>query len=44
MVSGSRSGVYWALLCGWGLSSMVIGGRRTAGLPKSAVNGLLRQS
>ena len=36
MASGSRSGVYWALLYRGGISSMVVGGRCIAGLPKSA--------
>ena len=44
MASGSKSGVYRALLCGLGLSSMVMGGRFKAGIPKSAVKGLLNQS
>ena len=43
MVSGSRFGAYWDLLCGGGLSSMVMGGRCIAGIPQSAVNGLLNQ-
>ena len=44
MAAWSRSGTYRYLLCGGGLSSMVMGGRCIAGLPKSAVNGLLKQS
>ena len=44
MAAGSRSGVYQDLLCWWGLSSMVMGGRFKVGLPKSSVKGFLKQS
>ena len=44
MAAGSRYGVYRDLLCRGGLSLMVIGGRCKAGLTKSAVKGLLKQS
>ena len=44
MAAGSRSGVYWDLLCREVLSSMLIGGRCIAGIPKSAVKVSLKQS
>ena len=43
MAAWIRSGVYQSLLCGPGLSSMVMGGRFKAGMPKSALKGLLNQ-
>ena len=36
MTYGSRYGVYYALLCRGGLSSMVVGGRFKFGIPKLA--------
>ena len=44
ILSGSRYGVYRAILCGRGLSSKVMGGRFKARLLKSYVKGLLKQS
>ena len=44
MSDGRRFGAYRNLLCGGGLSSMVMGGRYIPGLPQSAVNGLLKYS
>ena len=44
MVARSRFGSYQALLCGEGLSSMVMGGRCISGIPQLAVNVLLKQS
>ena len=44
MAAGGRSGVYQALLCGRGLSSMVMGGICKARLTKSAVKVLLKHS
>ena len=43
MAAGSRSGVYRALLCGRGLSSMVMGGRCKYGISNSYVKGLSNQ-
>ena len=40
MGAGIRSGVYRDILCGWGISSMVMGCRLKSGIPKSAVKGL----
>ena len=44
MAAGGRSGLYRDLLCGGVLSSMVMGVRCIAGIPKSDVKGLLNQS
>ena len=44
MAAGIRYGVYYDILCGGGLSSMVMGGIYKTGLTKSAVKGLLKQS
>ena len=44
MAVGRKSGLYGALLCGRGLSSMLMGGGLKAGMPNSAVNRLLNQS
>ena len=44
MEAGSLSGVYWAILSGQGLSSMVIGGRIKSGIPKSVGKVSFKQS
>ena len=44
MVSGIRSGVYWALLCRQGILSKILGGRFKAWLPKSSGKGLSNKS
>ena len=44
MAAGNRSGVYRDVLCGQGLSYMVMGGIFRSGIPKSGVKVLLNQS
>ena len=44
MEAGSGSKIYWALLFGRGLSSMVMVGRLKYGLPKPTGKELLKQS
>ena len=44
MAAGSISGVYWALLSRWVISSMVMGSRFKAGIPQPDGKGLLKQS
>ena len=44
MAAGIRSGVHQDILCGRGISSKVMGGRFKAGLQKSYVKVLLKQS
>ena len=42
MAAGSRYGVYWSILYGWVISSMLMGVRCKSGISSSSVKGLLK--